>query len=40
MEVVGSPSPVVFENHEDVALRDVVGGHGGMEWGSERAFPA
>ena len=28
-EVVGSPSPEVFENHGDVALRDVVTGHGG-----------
>ena len=28
-EVVGSPSLKVFQNHGDVALRDVVSGHGG-----------
>ena len=28
-EVVGSPSLEVFQNHGDVALRDVVSGHGG-----------
>ena len=28
-EVVGSPSLEVFRNHRDVALRDVVSGHGG-----------
>ena len=28
-EVVESPSPEVFKNHVDVALRDVVSGHGG-----------
>jgi len=27
--VVGSPSLEVFQNHGDVALRDVVSGHGG-----------
>ena len=26
--VVGSPSLEVFQNHGDVALRDVVSGHG------------
>ena len=29
-EVVESPSLEVFEKSEDVALRDVVSGHGGM----------
>ena len=28
-EVVGSPSLEVFKNRVDVALRDVVSGHGG-----------
>jgi len=28
-EVVGSPSLEVFKNRGDVALRDVVSGHGG-----------
>ena len=28
-EVVESPSPEVFKNRVDVALRDVVSGHGG-----------
>ena len=28
-EVVGSPSPEVFQNCGDVALRDVGSGHGG-----------
>ena len=28
-EVVESPSLEVFRNHGDVALRDVVSGHGG-----------
>ena len=28
-EVVGSPSLKVFQNHGDVALRDVVSRHGG-----------
>ena len=41
-EAVGSPSLEVFENHGDVALRNVVSGHGGMgwgwAWGSERSF--
>ena len=32
-EVVGSPSLKVFKSHGDVALRDVVSGHGGMGWG-------
>lgn len=27
-EVVGSLPPEVFKNHEDVAFRDVVSGHG------------
>ena len=29
-EVVGSPSLEVFQNRGDVALRDVVSGHGGV----------
>jgi len=29
LEVVESPSLEVFKNHGDVALRDVVSGHGG-----------
>ena len=28
----GSPSLEVFKNHVDVALRDVVSGHGGVGW--------
>jgi len=28
-EVVQSPSPEIFKNRGDMALRDVVGGHGG-----------
>ena len=32
-EVVESLSMKVLKNHGDVALRDVVSGHGGMEWG-------
>ena len=40
--VVGSPSLQVFPTGGDVALRDMVSGHGGMgwgwTWGSERAF--
>jgi len=32
-EVVGSSSREVFQNHGDVALRDVVSGHGEMGWG-------
>ena len=31
-EVVESPFLEVFEKHEDVVLRDVVGGHGGDGW--------
>ena len=31
--VVGSPTLEVFHNCGDVALRDVVSGHGGMGWG-------
>ena len=31
--VVGSPSLEVLQNHGDVALRDVVNGHGGVGWG-------
>ena len=40
-EVVESPSLEVFQNCGDVALRSVVGGHGGVGrvWGSGRAFP-
>ena len=41
-EVVESLSLGVFKNHVDVALRDVVSGHGGVGWGwssgSERSF--
>jgi len=41
--VVGSPSLEVFQNHGDVALRDVGSGHGELGWGwargSWRAFP-
>jgi len=40
---VGSPSMEVFQNRGDVALRDVVSGHGGVcwgsTWGSWRSFP-
>jgi len=32
-EVEETPSLEVFKNHGDVALRDVVSGHGGMGWG-------
>ena len=32
-KVVGSPSLEVFKNHGDMALRDVVSGHGGVGWG-------
>ena len=32
-EVVESPSLEVFQNYGDVALRDMVSGHGGMGWG-------
>ena len=32
-EVVGSPSLEVFEERGDVALRDVVSGHGGVGLG-------
>ena len=35
-EVVGSPSMRMFKKHRDVALRDVVSGHGGdglgLDW--------
>ena len=31
--VVDSLSPEVFQNCGDVALSDVVSGHGGMGWG-------
>ena len=31
-EVVVSVSLEVFKNHVDVALRDVVSGHGGVGW--------
>ena len=31
-EVVGSLSLQVFQNQGDVALRDMVSGHGGMVW--------
>jgi len=39
--VVGSPSPGVFQDRGDVALRDVGSVHGGMGWGwgSERSSP-
>jgi len=32
-EVVELPSLEVFRNHGDVALRDMVSGHGRMGWG-------
>jgi len=32
-EVVGSPSLEVFEDHGNVALRDVGSGHGVVDWG-------
>ena len=32
-EVVGSLSLQVFRNHGDVALRDMVSGYAGMNWG-------
>jgi len=35
-EVVVSPSLEVLKNHGDVALRDVVSGHGGMGLGGVR----
>ena len=35
-EVVESPSLEVFKNHRDMALRDVVGGHGGVGLGDLR----
>lgn len=38
-DAVGSPSMEGFENHGDVALGDVISGHGGMGWGSWRSFP-
>jgi len=31
-EAVESPPMEVFKNHGDVALRDVVSGHGGVGW--------
>jgi len=31
-EVVESPSLELFQNHGDVALKDVVSGHGGVGW--------
>ena len=31
-EVVGSPTLEVFHNSGEVALKDVVGGHGGAGW--------
>lgn len=37
--VVGSPCLEVLMNLRDVALRDVLCGHGGASWGSERSFP-
>ena len=37
--VVGSPCLEVLMNLGDVALRDVLSGHGGAGWGSERSFP-
>jgi len=40
---VGSPSLEVFKDHGDVALRNVVSGHGGVgqaqAWGSKRPLP-
>ena len=35
-EVVESPSLEVFKKYGDVALRDVVSGHGGVDWGYVR----
>ena len=32
-EMVESPFLEMFKNHGDVALRDMVSGHGGMGWG-------
>ena len=32
-EVVESPSLEVLKNHGEVALGDLVSGHGGMGWG-------
>ena len=32
-EVVESPSLEVIQDRGDVALRDVVSGHGGVGWG-------
>jgi len=39
-EVVGSPSLEVFKERGDVALRDVVSGHGGvgLDWMISEAF--
>lgn len=33
---MGSPSLKVFQDHGDVALRDMVSGRGGMGWGWSR----
>ena len=37
----GSPSLKVFQNRGDVALKNMVGGHAGVDlaWGSWRACP-
>ena len=37
-EVVGSPSLEVFKSHGDVALREVVGGYGGVGWGQTKTL--
>jgi len=41
--VVGAPSLEVFRSRGDVALMDVVSGHGGVgcgwTWGAERSSP-
>ena len=38
-EVVESPSLEVLQNHGDVVPGDVVSGHGGVGWGSQRSSP-
>mgnify|MGYP001855906276 CR=1 FL=1 len=37
-EVMGSPSLEVFRSHGDVALRDVVSGHGGGGLGLDQVI--
>ena len=38
-EVVESPSLEVLQNQGDVVPGDVVSGHGGVGWGSQRSSP-